>query len=176
MTNPNFDKDIERAIKFLVFAIHKSGNNPKPVILHSIRVGLYLNNLGYGKNIILAAILHDIIEDSETSLEEIKQQFGQEVASIVEANSFDKTVADKTERYKEAFNRCLKKGKDALIIKAADILDNSNYYHLAEDEKIVKWLLEKMKYFLELSSKNLKGQIVWDELQKQYKVAKESPL
>lgn len=47
-------------------------NSPKPVILHSIRIALYLNNLGYNRNIVLAAILHDILEDSSASVEKIK--------------------------------------------------------------------------------------------------------
>lgn len=60
-----------------------------------------------------------------------------------------------------------------MIIKAADILDNSNYYHLALDKEKVKWLLEKMKYFIELSAEKLKGEIIHKELQKQYnKLAK----
>lgn len=54
---------IEEAIKFLVFTVQESGMNPKPVILHSIRVWLNLQNLGYDKDVVVAAILHDILED-----------------------------------------------------------------------------------------------------------------
>jgi len=99
MRSPETDKQIEEAIKFLVFAIQESGKNPKPVILHSIRVGLHLyNNLNYNKDIVTAAILHDVIEDTDTKIEEVKSKFGDNVAKLVEANSFDESIEDKTER------------------------------------------------------------------------------
>ena len=85
MRSPEVDKQIEEAIKFLVFAIHETGHNPKPVILHSIRVGLHLYKLNYDKDIVTAAILHDVIEDTDTKIEEVKSKFGDKVAKLVEA-------------------------------------------------------------------------------------------
>ena len=45
-----------------------------------------------------AAILHDVIEDTDTKIEEVKSKFGDNVAKLVEANSFDESIEDKTER------------------------------------------------------------------------------
>lgn len=163
------DKQIEEAIKFLVFAIDKSGKNPKPVILHSVRVGLHLYNLGYDKDIVVAAILHDIIEDTDVKIEEVKSKLGSKIAKLVKANSFDETIEDKTERYKENFERCHKAGKDALIIKAADFFDNVDYYHLASTKELAKWLLEKLKYFIDNSKETLKDEVLYKELVKKYK-------
>ena len=59
---------VEKAIKYLVDAIKQSGHNPKPVILHSIRVGLFLFNQNYNQDIVIAAILHDILEDTDTTI------------------------------------------------------------------------------------------------------------
>jgi (p)ppGpp synthase/HD superfamily hydrolase len=168
MIDINFDKEVEKAIKFLVYAIDKSGYNPKPVILHSIRVGLYLKNHKYNKNIVIEAILHDLLEDTDTTIKEIKQAFGEEVATMIGVNTFDKAISNKTEQYKDVFNRCLKKGKEALIIKAADILDNSHYYHLAENKELTQHLFQKMKYFIDLSEPVLKSEIVYEDLKRQY--------
>ena len=168
MRSPEVDKQIEEAIKFLVFAIHETGHNPKPVILHSIRVGLHLYKLNYDKDIVTAAILHDVIEDTDTKIEEVKSKFGDKVAKLVEASSFDESIEDKTERYKENFERCRKAGKDALIIKAADFFDNADYYNLASTNELAKWLLEKLKYFIDNSKEELKDEALYKELVKKY--------
>ncbi len=79
MTEYPIDKEIEEAIEFLVLAVHRSGKNSKPVILNSIRVGLHLHNLNYGKNTVIAALLHGVIEDTDVEIEEVKSKFGEEV-------------------------------------------------------------------------------------------------
>ncbi len=160
------NKKIEKAIFFLVKKSNQSIKNSKPVILHSLKVGINLCNNGYNKNIVIAGILHDILEDTETKIEEIKKEFGLEVAELVESNTFNEKIKDETERYKELFNRCLSVGKDALIIKAADILDNSNYYSLSKDKEK---LIEKMNYFMSISKKLIGNEDIFQELQKQYK-------
>jgi len=165
----NADLEIERAIKFLVYKIDESGHNPKPVILHSIRVERYLESHNYSKNILIAAVLHDILEDTDTSIETIQRSFGKEIAALVEANTFDKMISDETEKYRDCFNRCFKKGRDALVIKAADILDNSRYYHLSKDRKLNNFLLQKMKYFIDLSKPLLRNEPIYSELKKQYR-------
>lgn len=170
MRNPETDKQIEEAIKFLVFAIHESGKNPKPVILHSIRVGLHLYNLDYDKDIVIAAILHDLIEDTDTKTEDVEAKFGNKIATLVEANSFDESIQDKTEGYKENFERCRKAGKDALIVKAADFFDNADYYNLASTDELTKCLLEKLKYFIDNSKDELKDEALYNELVKKYKM------
>ena len=169
MRSPDNNKQIEEAIKFLVFAIQESGKNPKPVILHSIRVGLHLYDLNYDKDIVVAAILHDIIEDTDIKLEAVKSKFGNKVAKLVEANSFDESIANKTERYKENFERCCKAGKDALIVKAADFFDNADYYGMASTNELAKWLLGKLKYFIDNSKSELKDEAPYKELVKKYK-------
>jgi (p)ppGpp synthase/HD superfamily hydrolase len=155
------EKLIEEAIKFLVRSIAESRKNPKPVMLHSMRVAMYLENLGYSRDIVIGAILHDILEDTAAPPEAIREKFGDNVAKLVEANSFDEGISDKAEQYKELFLRCKNAGKDATVIKAADILDNSNYYDSNQH------LLEKMRYFIEFSKEDLGGEPVWETLKEQ---------
>ncbi len=153
----------------MVFAIHKSGKNPKPVILHSIRTGLHLYNFNYDKDIVVATILHDIIEDTDINIEEIELKFGKKIAELIEANSFDESIKDKTERYKENFECCRKVGKDALIVKAADIFDNADYYHPIPTKEVAKCFLEKIKYFIDNFKDELKDEVIYEELTKKYK-------
>jgi guanosine-3',5'-bis(diphosphate) 3'-pyrophosphohydrolase len=162
--NPDNDRRIEQAIKFLVFSFHESGHNPKPVILHSIRTGIHLYNLGYNTEIVIGAILHDTIEDTDITINEIKSNFGISIARLVEANSFDINIEDETERYKQNFERCLQEGKSALIIKAADLFDNADYYHLAETKGKTIWLIGKLKYFIDISEEVLRNEPIYDAL------------
>ncbi|MEA1993660.1 MAG: HD domain-containing protein [Euryarchaeota archaeon] len=165
MKNADNDEEIEKAITFLVFAIHKAGHNPKPVILHSIRVGIHLYNLAYRKDIVIAGILHDVIEDSKTSLEEVRSQFGETVSNLVAANSFDEAIDDTVERYKETFDRCRSAGRDALIVKAADIFDNADYCCADSNNA---WWIEKMRYFIEISQDILNDELIYKELTAKY--------
>ena len=95
----------------MINTIQKSGNNPKPLILHSIRVFALLDILNYNKNILIASLLHDCIEDTDTTETDITKTFNKKIAELVTANTFNKQIKDKTERYKELFSRCKEKRK-----------------------------------------------------------------
>ncbi|OQX50694.1 hypothetical protein B5M47_03440 [candidate division CPR3 bacterium 4484_211] len=147
--------------------MESSGPHPKPVIFHSIRVGLYLYSRGYGKDIVIAGLLHDLLEDSNVTYQEIIQRFGAEVAELVQANSFDKNITDKEKRKNQTLAKCIKKGKSALIIKATDILDNSYYYHLAKGQNLKNLLMRKTNEFLEKSARFIKNEPPWQDLKQQ---------
>jgi guanosine-3',5'-bis(diphosphate) 3'-pyrophosphohydrolase len=166
--NPSYDKTMEKAITFLVHAFVSTGHNPKPVILHSIRTGLYLYHQNHTQDVVAAAILHDLIEDTDVKIEVIEREFGSEVVRLVAANSFNTAITQRNERDLDMLNRCKEGGKWALLIKAADILDNSDYFRLCPDEELSHWLLRKMGYFLELSSVELAQEPVWNSLKQRY--------
>jgi guanosine-3',5'-bis(diphosphate) 3'-pyrophosphohydrolase len=63
----------------------RKGSQRIPYINHSIRVAEYLTQCGFNDLILLqAAVLHDVAEDTEYTIEEMRSDFGVEVASIVE--------------------------------------------------------------------------------------------
>ena len=66
--NHTYDRIVEKAISFLVYAFTTTGHNPKPVILHSIRTGLYLYHQNHAQDVVVAAILHDLIEDTDVKI------------------------------------------------------------------------------------------------------------
>lgn len=166
--NHEYEKNMDKAIEYLALAIHNSGKNTKPVLLHSTRVGLYLHKEGYEENVIIAGILHDILEDTDTNINELQELFGNEIANLVKVNTFDTSIQNKTERYKNMFRKCIEKGKDSVIIKAADILDNCNYIELVKEEKLKSWLIGKLRYFINISYAVIGQEQVWNELKKKY--------
>lgn len=163
MYTPKQQAHFQKAIGYLVENINKTGHNPKPVILHSVRVAMYLYAFEYSPEIIVSAYLHDLLEDTECTVEEIRSAFGNEVASIVAALSFDDSISSRDERNKREIEQAIAFGKRAALIKASDLLDNSNYYHLAGDE-LKPLLLKKFSYFIKLAEKFLETEPVWQDL------------
>lgn len=168
LLNRYSNRRIERAIVFLVREYSKSGRNPKPIILHSLRSAFYLLQLGYNYTIVTAAILHDLIEDSNITHKNTQAHFGDKIADLVSSLTFDPKIKNKEVRYQELFERVRKKGKDALIVKCADIYDNSFYIQLVKSKKKQSFLLKKVKYFLDLSKKSISRERPWRDLKKQY--------
>jgi hypothetical protein len=75
---------------------------------------------------LVAAALHDVVEDTDTTVEEIEQLFGDEVASLVDSMS-----RREGEGYVEYVERCVAGGPSAIKLKQADLTDNSKPERLA---------------------------------------------
>lgn len=166
MIVPKQGRVIEKAITFLVKEYSRSGYNKKPVILHSLNVAFYLMDIGYGPSITQVAVLHDLIEDSKTKISDIYLKFGKEIGDLVKSLTFEPGIKDKEKQYKELFGRVKKAGRKSLIVKCADMHINSLYLNLVRNEAKEKFLLEKLKYFLELSKPKIGKEPVWRELKK----------
>ncbi len=122
----SIEENLENAIRFLVPRFPDARELIKPTAFHSIRVGTYLYENWYSEVICLAGLLHDIIEDTDVTEEELKKMYWIEVFTLVLANTKNMNIADKEERNKDMINRCIQT-EDALIIKCADIMDNFKY-------------------------------------------------
>ena len=158
-----YDKhEIERALFFLSNALQDSGHNTKPVLLHSIQVAEMLWERGFPQDVVIAAVLHDVVEDTDITIDEVGQSFGHQVAVYVDAL----TVSD-TQDIMQSFARTAELGSEALSIRAADLIQNSYYYHLASTD-MQKRLRDKFVYFMELSGELLDEALV-SELSKAYR-------
>lgn len=121
------DAAIESAISFMVEKINESNTNPKPLILHSLRVGLRLYEKDESKKIVIAGLLHDLLEDTKCTEEEIAEQFGNNLLDFLQVFNFDDPVVHYKERWTGAIARMKEIGRDAAIVKIVDILDNLHF-------------------------------------------------
>lgn len=134
-TQKSLDIEIEEAIRMLASYMPVStADSKKSPFFHDVRVGTYLYNKEYPRDIILAGFLHDALEHSETPKEEIKKEFGENVLALVKANSKDYSIDDSWQRVEEMTSRAGQAGKDALIIRAADTINSFKHYTQTQNE------------------------------------------
>ena len=100
----HFWKKFEKAVHLLCKYLPKNDKDSKPVLFHSIRVGVYLYENGYDEDVVIAGLLHDIIEDTSISRQELIIEFNINIANIVIANSKNKSIPNQDERIDELMN------------------------------------------------------------------------
>lgn len=105
-----------------------------------------------------AALLHDVLEDTDTSLEELREEFGEEVAFLVDGMTKIKGFGN----YLRKFEECANKDERLLLVKLADLEENISVMDfLRGDEKLrVK---EKYTRILDLIKRISKNEKEWAE-------------
>ena len=85
MTNRPSISLVDRAIGFAARAHQKQRRKigDVPYIAHPVAVAFMLQEMGCDEAIVVAGLLHDAVEDTKVTIEEIRDKFGEEVASIV---------------------------------------------------------------------------------------------
>jgi (p)ppGpp synthase/HD superfamily hydrolase len=103
----------------------RKGPAEEPYINHLIEVAMLVADAtgGSDTNLVIAALLHDAIEDSEVPKELIAETFGEDVASLVEEVTDDKSLS-KAERKLEQIKTAPMKSKRAKELKLADKTSN----------------------------------------------------
>lgn len=137
--NKPLNVELEKAVRLLVKYFPVSDENTrKPVLFHDIRVGVYLYENNYSDDIVLAGLLHDTLEFSDITEQMLRDEFGDNIADLVKANSKNRSITDPDQRIDELIKRCAASGKDALVIKAADIIDSFKYYESVNNQDELK--------------------------------------
>lgn len=96
-----------------------------PYIRHPTEVARLLHREGHDDDVTMAAaFLHDVVEDSDATIEQIEERFGPEVATIVEAMTEDKSIEDYKERKEHHREQVAAFGPAAIRIYTADKLAN----------------------------------------------------
>lgn len=100
-----------------------------PYIIHPIHVSVILLRHGFSTEVAVAGLLHDVVEDQGFALAEIRRQFGELVAQMVDAVSEQKYDAAGQRRpwkarKQEALNQIRVADTEAVALKAADALHN----------------------------------------------------
>ncbi|WP_174733353.1 HD domain-containing protein [Mesobacillus harenae] len=95
-----------------------------PYISHPAAVGMMLIKAGYGEDLVAAGILHDTVEDTDLTLEEVEKVFGPKIAGIVEGCSEpDKSLS--WEDRKEHTIQFIKTASEEIrVVSCADKLHN----------------------------------------------------
>lgn len=160
-----FDIEFEKAIKFLKEYLGDKENPRKPIVPHCLRVGEYLFNKKYSREVVLGGLLHDTLEFSEISQDLIEKEFGENVARLVLANTKDRKITDSNERIEELAKRCAKQGKEALIIRAADTLDSFKYYTKVNNQSELDYCRKNADAIMKYKPEDLDDEVL-DELKK----------
>jgi len=139
-------------VKALAFASRKHSQQRRkdadasPYINHPIAlVSILAVEAGiHDRDTLCAALLHDTIEDTQTSVEELVESFGNSVASLVQEVSDDKSLP-KAERKLRNIEHAAHLSAKARLIKLADIIANLRD---TADNPPVKWpLARRQDYF-----------------------------
>lgn len=138
----------------------------EPYILHPIAVAqIVVKEISLGYKSMAAALLHDVVEDTEYTVDDIRALFGAKIASLVDGLTKIKTVLDNEDRTKmtdietkslqaENFKRILLTLNDdvrVVLIKLADRLHNCRTIEFMPEHKRDKILSETMYVFIPLA-------------------------
>lgn len=143
---------MNKLITAIAFAAQKHRNQRRkdhdasPYINHPIALANVLANEGgvEDERVLIAAVLHDTIEDTDTSEQELLREFGKEIADIVLEVTDDKSL-DKAERKRLQVEHAPNIGRRAKLVKLADKICNLRDIAAAPP---ADWSLErKREYF-----------------------------
>ncbi len=138
----SIDKEIVVKAYNLANAAHKGQMrlSGEPYVIHPIEVATILVDIGMDTATIAAALLHDVVEDTTTSYEDIEKEFGHEVAELVEGVTKLGKIEYKSKEEEQADNvrkMVLAMAKDirVVLIKLADRLHNMRTLRFKSPEK-----------------------------------------
>ncbi len=158
--NPNYDVDLINKAYSIAEDMHngqlrKSG---EPYIIHPIEVARILAELGMDDETLVAGLLHDVIEDTPYTKEQLKAEFGEEVLLLVDGVTKLGSIVFENKEEKQAENlrkMFLAMSKDirVLIIKLADRLHNLRTINYMTEEKIKEKCRETLEIYAPLASR-----------------------
>ena len=130
--------------------MRKSG---EPYIIHPISVAKIVSkDIGLGPTAIASALLHDVVEDTDVTLDDIKNAFGEKISIIIDGLTKISEIVD-TNKSKQAENfrkmlLTLSNDINVILIKIADRLDNMRSLEYLSERKRKKLHLKHYTYML----------------------------
>jgi len=152
-----YEEHAEEIQKAYEFAKEKHGEQKRktgePYIIHPLNVALTLVELGMDYETIIAALLHDTLEDTDATYEEIKERFGENVAKLVEGVTKIGKIKYKSEQAENYRKLLLATAEDprVILLKLADRLDNVKTLWVFRKEKRKRIAKETLEIYAPLA-------------------------
>lgn len=125
LDSPTFLRELPVARRAHRFACSAHGEQRRQsdaarFIAHPLEVAALLHLTGHHEPVVAAGILHDTVEDSDTTIDEIRMRFGGEIATLVSAMTEDPEIEDYRARKRALRCQIARYGPDATAVYAAD--------------------------------------------------------
>jgi guanosine-3',5'-bis(diphosphate) 3'-pyrophosphohydrolase len=137
----------------------------EPYITHPVAVAQILADLGVGSKTIAAALLHDTVEDTEYTLDELRHDFGDEIAMLVDGvTKLDKVKYGESAQAETVRKMIVAMSKDirVLIIKLADRLHNARTWGFVSAESATRKATETLEIYAPLAHRLGIQAIKWE--------------
>ena len=145
--------------------LRKSG---EPYIIHPLQVAYILTTIDMDEATICAALLHDVVEDTEVTHEDIVRNFGEEIADLVEGvtklSKFQQNITVKEQQVEDYRKMFLAMGKDirVILIKLADRLHNMRTLKFLKRDRQIAISKETMDLYAPLANRLGLYSIKWE--------------
>lgn len=142
--------------------LRKSG---EPYITHPVAVAEILSELGMNTATIVAALLHDTVEDTPYSLSQLREDFGSEVANLVDGvTKLDRVVYGPDAEAETVRKMVIAMSRDirVLVIKLADRLHNARTWKFLENEVVARKARETLDIYAPLAHRLGMNAIKWE--------------
>ena len=165
--HPSSDEvEVRRAFDIAVKAhegqLRKSGEE---YITHPVAVSLILAQLGLNETTIIASLLHDTVEDTPYSLEQLRTDFGDEISSLVDGvTKLDKLTYGPTAEAETVRKMVIAMSRDirVLVIKLADRLHNARTWGFVSNESATRKARETLDIYAPLAHRLGMNALKWE--------------
>jgi GTP pyrophosphokinase len=174
------EKELQRIEKAAYFAIDSHTGQKRAsgedYVNHTFAVAAIVHELGLDSDVVIAALLHDTVEDTDVTLAQLSDNFGSDVANLVDGvtkmeviQGFTDTESDRGKSKQEAKAESLRKMMLAMVddvrvvlIKLCDRLHNMRTLGAVKSEKQKRVATETLEIFSPLANRLGVWQIKWE--------------
>lgn len=142
--------------------LRKSGED---YITHPVAVTQILAELGLNDTTLVAALLHDTVEDTQYSLDQLRSDFGEEIANLVDGvTKLDKLTYGPTAEAETVRKMVIAMSRDirVLVIKLADRLHNARTWGFVSNENALRKARETLDIYAPLAHRLGMNAIKWE--------------
>jgi GTP pyrophosphokinase len=159
-TNPDADTELLRRAYVFSAMEHKGQvrHSGEPYLIHPLEVAAILADMRLDVVAIASGLLHDVVEDTLTTVERIEELFGQEIAHLVEGVTKIGAIpfSSSEERQAENFRKMLLAMVDdirVIMVKLADRLHNMRTLHHMPEEKRIRTAQETLDIYAPIANR-----------------------